>query len=306
MTAHARQQKLQSLADQRVLVGTSSWKYPGWRGQLYDDQRYLTRGKFSEAKFDRECLAEYAATFGTVCVDAGYYQFPTEKWLEKLRGAVGPDFRFSFKVTELITLKQFPNLPRHGHHAGKPNEHFLNARLFRSSFLRACEPFRDHIGALIFEFSQFYPRDFERGRDFVAALDSFLTELPRDWQYGVEIRNRAFLQPVYFDVLSRHGVAHVFNSWTRMPSVSEQLDMPRSVTTDFIIARFLLTPGRKYEEAVSAFSPYSETKAADPDARAAGRALIAKATEGKRRSFIYVNNRLEGNALATIEAMIAE
>ncbi len=47
-------------------VGTSSWKYPGWCGQLYDEQRYLTRGKFSEANFERECFAEYARTFATV------------------------------------------------------------------------------------------------------------------------------------------------------------------------------------------------------------------------------------------------
>ena len=49
--------------------------------------------------------------------------------------------------------------------------------------------------------------------------------------------------------------------------------------------------------------PHSETKATDADVRAAGRAVIAKAKEGKRPSFIYVNNRLEGNALQTIEAM---
>ena len=91
-----------------------------------------------------------------------------------------------------------------------------------------------------------------------------------------------------------------------MPPVSEQLAMPDSVTTDFILARFLLTPGRKYEEAVSAFSPYTDTKVADTDARAAGQAIIAKAKASKRPSFIYVNNRLEGNALSTIEAMIAE
>lgn len=63
-------EKLKSLADQGIFIGTSSWKYPGWCGQLYDEQRYLTRGKFSEAKFERECLSEYAQTFSSVCVDA--------------------------------------------------------------------------------------------------------------------------------------------------------------------------------------------------------------------------------------------
>ncbi|MEO6788992.1 MAG: hypothetical protein ABI318_22950 [Chthoniobacteraceae bacterium] len=65
-------QALDQLAHSGIFVGTSSWKYPGWCGQFYDEQRYLTRGKFSEAKFERECLAEYAQTFSTICVDAGY------------------------------------------------------------------------------------------------------------------------------------------------------------------------------------------------------------------------------------------
>ena len=296
--------KIKALAGRQVLVGTSSWKYPGWCGQLYEEQRYLTRGKFSNAKFERECLAEYAQTFSTVCVDAGYYQFPSEQWLEKLCASVPPGFRFSFKVTDTITLKHFPNQPRHGSRAGQRNEHFLNAELFRSAFLRPCEGFREHVGALIFEFSQFHPRDFEHGRDFVAALDGFLGQLPGGWQYGVEIRNKTFLAPEYFAALRGHGVAHVFNSWTRMPSVSAQLAMAESSTTDFVAARFLLTPGRTYEKAVAEFSPYTETKVADADVRAAGRAVIAKAVAGKRPSFIYVNNRLEGNALSTIEAML--
>ena len=133
--------KLAPLAAQQVCVGTSSWKYPGWCGRLYDEQRYLTRGKFSKAKFDATCLEEYARTFSTVCVDAGYYQFPSEKWLEKLCASGPPGFRYSFKVTDTITHKQFPNHPHHGSHAGQRNEHFLNSELFRSAFLRPCEPF---------------------------------------------------------------------------------------------------------------------------------------------------------------------
>jgi uncharacterized protein YecE (DUF72 family) len=189
--------------------------------------------------------------------------------------------------------------------AGRHNEHFLNAALFRDAFLRVCEPFRDQIGVLMFEFSQFHRRDFEHGRDFVHALARFLGELPGGWQYGVEIRNKNFLQPEYFDTLRAHGVAHVFNSWSRMPSVGEQLDLAGSLTTDFAAARFLLTPGRTYEQAVAAFSPYTETKAVDENARAAGRKLLTQVKSGRRRSYIYVNNRLEGNALETIRALLS-
>lgn len=300
------QAKAGALAAQDVYVGTSSWKYLGWRGQLYDEAIYCPKGRFSESRFNRECLTEYASVFKTVCVDAGYYAFPNPRSTEQMCAQVPEDFKFSYKVTDLITLKHFPNLPRFGQHAGRPNEHFLSAELFKSSFLGPCQPFKEKIGVLIFEFSQFYPRDFSRGRDFVVALDGFLEQLPRDWQYAVEVRNRAFLRPEYFETLRKHNVAHTYNSWTRMPPVAEQMANPESRTADFHVARFLLTPGRSYQQAVDAFSPYEETKAVDNDARAAGKELVGEALKtSKRPSFIFVNNRLEGNALKTIEAMLA-
>ena len=46
------------LAAKDVFIGTSSWKYPGWRGQLYNEEKYTTRGKFSESRFNRDCLAD--------------------------------------------------------------------------------------------------------------------------------------------------------------------------------------------------------------------------------------------------------
>ena len=89
--------------------------------------------------------------------------------------------------------------------------------------------------------------------------------------------------------------------------MSEQMALPGSRTNpDLVAARFLLKPGRKYEQAVKAFEPYDSIKEETAEARAAGRALIeeGKAAGPKFRTFIYVNNRLEGNAIATIAAMI--
>jgi len=83
--------------------------------------------------------------------------------------------------------------------------------------------------------------------------------------------------------------------------------LPGSRTNaDLVAARFLLKPGRKYEQAVKAFEPYDSIKEENPKARAAGRALIAEgqAAGPKRRTFIFINNRLEGSAISTIAAMI--
>ena len=118
------------LAAQGVFIGTSSWKYPGWRGQLYDEEKYVTRGKFSESRFNRDCLTEYAEVFKTVCVDAAYYKFPDQRYLEGMVSQVPADFLFGFKVTDEITIRKFTNLPCFGMRAGKSNENFLNADLF--------------------------------------------------------------------------------------------------------------------------------------------------------------------------------
>jgi uncharacterized protein YecE (DUF72 family) len=300
-------QTVQDLAAQNIFIGTSSWKYQGWLGTVYDRARYEYRGKFAQTRFNRECLREYSETFRTVGVDAAYYNFPSAQYLQGMVDQTPDDFVFGLKVTDAITIKKFPNLPRFGDLAGKPNENFLNADLFTKAFLQPCEAVRPSIGLLMFEFSRFWPTDYEHGRDFTADLDRFLGQLPKGWPYGVELRNRYWLKPAYFECLARHHATHVFNSWDAMPSVGEQMALPQSRTNpNLVAARFLLKPGRRYEEAVKAFEPYDSTKEENPEARAAGRALIAeaKAAEPKRRTFVFVNNRLEGNAISTIAAIL--
>ena len=294
-----------------VFLGTSSWKYPGWLGQLYSPERYLFRGKFAQTRFDRLCLAEYAETFPTVCVDAAYYRFPDDRCVSSLAESVPDSFRFGLKVTDEITLKRFTRLPRFGDRAGRPNDHFLDAELFASAFLGPIEVLRPKIGILIFEFSRFYPSDFARGRDFVAALDAFLARLPSGWPYGVEIRNPTFLQPEYFATLARHRVCHVFSSWEAMPSVGEQIELPGALTSpDLAAFRLLLRPGRNYEDAVRRFQPYDRLQDPYPEGRKPVCRLLGRVAkrdaEVPRVVYVYVNNRFEGSALQTIAAILSE
>lgn len=295
-----------TLAAQGVYLGTSSWKYEGWLGQLYTPERYAYRGRIAKSRFDRDCLGEYAEVFKTVCVDAAYYTFPTPTHLERMASQVPDDFRFAFKVTDVITIKKYPKLDRFGELAGQLNENFLNADLFIESFLRPCEAIRPKVGVLMFEFSRFWPADYGHGREFIAELDAFLGRLPAGWPYGIELRNRNWLHPEYFACLGRHRVTHVLSSWEAMPPVAEQWALPGSVTNPALIAaRFLLKPGRRYEEAVRAFQPYDQTKEVNPEARKTGASLIADGVKVPgRKTFIFVNNRLEGNALSTIAAMV--
>jgi uncharacterized protein YecE (DUF72 family) len=143
--------RLQALAQAQIYIGTSSWKYEGWLGMLYDRANYENRSRFSKTRFDQECLHEYSQYFPSVCVDAGYYRFPDERYLEKLIAQVPATFKFTWKMTDEITFFRFPNLPRFGDRKGQLNPNFLNAELCYSSFLRVLEPYREQIGVLSFD-----------------------------------------------------------------------------------------------------------------------------------------------------------
>lgn len=298
--------QLARLASHGIYIGTSSWKYRGWSNLLYDDARYVWRGKFAKSRFEKNCLAEYAEVFKTVCVDATYYKFPEMDSLEKLAADVPSDFQFGFKVTDEITHKSFPILPKFGVRAGRPNENFFNADLFVESFLTPCESIRPNVGILMFEFTRFTSSDYAHGSDFVADLDVFLGKLPKGWPYGIELRNKTWLEADYFACLAKHSVAHVFNSWAMMPPVSAQMALNGSRTNhQLIAARFLLKPERRYEDAVKMFAPYDKLREVNEDARKAGVALIKEGKDNpQRKTFLFVNNRLEGNALETIAAMV--
>jgi uncharacterized protein YecE (DUF72 family) len=297
---------LQRLARENVFLGTSSWKYEGWMGQIYSRERYLSRGRFSQKKFEAECLDEYAKTFPVVCGDFSFYQFPSDAFWERLFHSAPPTLLFAFKVPDEITVKRFPAQPRYGPRAGQENETYLNVDLFASSFLRPLEAYRRQVATLIFEFGTFSQKSYPDLGAFLVDLDRFLGALPEGHRYAVEIRNSELLAPEYFDCLRAHGVAHVFNSWTRMPNLSTQMALPNAYTADFTVTRALLRPGRPYEEAVKKFSPYQSIQEPNPGARGAIRRLIAAGREKRQPSYIFVNNRLEGNAPQTIEAIIDE
>jgi uncharacterized protein YecE (DUF72 family) len=160
--------------------------------------------------------------------------------------------------------------------------------------------FADHAGPFVFEFQAIGRHTGVGPEEFAGRLDEFFTALPREGQYAVEVRNDEFLTPMYFAVLREHGVAHVFSSWTRMPALGDQLDLPGSVSGPFIVARALLRPGRSYDEAVDAFAPYDRIQDPNPELRQDLARLVETAVRTRIPAYLLVNNRAEGSAPHTI------
>lgn len=298
--------RLRSLAERGVYFGTSSWKYEGWLDAIYTRERYETRKRFSRKKFEAECLAEYAETFPAVCGDFSFYQFPAPDYWQRLFSSAPRPLLFGLKVPEAITVRTWPTHARYGARGGTENETFLDPALFENAFAKPLEPHAAQVAVMIFEFGTLSKKQYPEPGLFYRDLDRFLGALPSGFRYAVEVRNREFLETEYFDMLRARGVAHVFNAWTRMPPLESQTVLDEAYTADFTVARALLKQGRAYEQAVRQFEPYRSVQEPNEGAREGLRRLVERALSQKQLAFLFVNNRLEGNAPGTIQAVTSE
>lgn len=206
-----------------------------------------------------------------------------------------------FKVWEEITIPSYAKQPRYGPRAGQPNPRFLDAKLFNELVLtpyRAAR-YESHAGPFLFEFQ----RHGMTTEEFCTRLDTFFGQLSNDFQYAVEIRNASVLGPDYRKVLETHGVGHVYNHWSYMPPLAEQHELMETFTAPFTVLR-LLTPLKiSYEAAKKRAEPYTKIVGELPEMRRDTVELVKKAVAENRRTYVLVNNRSEGNAPLTIQAL---
>lgn len=283
-----------------IRFGTSSWTYPGWKGLVYH-RDYHGRGTATAM------LAEYSRfpLFRTVGIDSSFYGPPTDAVLQSYAASLPAGFPCVSKVWQEITVHTWAKVQNKAR-AGEVNPHFLDAAFFLESVYGPyLAHFAGHLGPFVFEFQaiQSEGRDGVTASEFAERLDRFFGELPTGGPWAVEIRNPEYLTPAYFAVLREHGVAHVYNSWTRMPSIGEQLALADSVTGPFLVCRALLRPGRLYADAVEAFAPYDRIRDPQPALRADLVSLIRTALALRLPAYVIANNRAEGSAPLTIIAV---
>jgi uncharacterized protein YecE (DUF72 family) len=282
-----------------IRFGGSTWNYPGWRGLVYHRDY---EGKGASARM----LEEYAAfpLFRTVGIDSSFYAPPDEQTLRSWAEHLPPGFPCVSKVWNQITVHTVSRALDRAR-AGQVNPDFLSADVFLEA---VYEPYRryfeGHAGPFVFEFQNIPRRSGLSPGSFAQRLDEFFSALPVEGSYAVELRNEEFLTPMYFAVLREHGVAHVFNSWTRMPDIGDQLDLPGSISAPFIVARALLRRGRTYDEAVDAFAPYDRIREPNPELRRDLVRLIETAVHARIPAYLLVNNRAEGSSPLTIAEVL--
>jgi uncharacterized protein YecE (DUF72 family) len=175
-----------------IRFGTSTWTYEGWQGQVYHK-------KYPKTAFARECLGESCQylddrepCFSTVGNDSTFYRPPTANQLRQYLKHIPEDFEMCFKVWEDITVPTFSQHPRYGAKAGKPILVFSMLKDLVLAPFREAQ-FEPHTGPFLFEFQ----RHSLVIEEFCTKLDTFFSQLPKDFKYAVEIRNAGLLGLLY-------------------------------------------------------------------------------------------------------------
>jgi uncharacterized protein YecE (DUF72 family) len=275
-------------------MGTSSWSFPGWQGIVYGKKR-------SASTLSKEGLREYAQhpLLCTVGIDRSYYAPVPAEDLERYAAELPDGFPCCAKAPAAVTSA---TLRERGRHAANPD--YLSVARFEADVLEPfAKAFRRHAGPFVLQFSPTTHRDADDARAFVEGLDRFLGGLPRDFQYAVELRDRWVLADAYRETLARHGVAHIYNYWSAMPMPGVQARIVAPETQPFVVVRLLLKPGTWYEHQRQVFAPFDTLAAPDEEMRRDVLDIIRRGVNGGRGVYLLVNNKAEGSAPLTIEAL---
>jgi uncharacterized protein YecE (DUF72 family) len=156
-----------------ILVGTSGWSYPHWRGPFYPPE--MRSGDF---------LTYYAERFATVEINNSFYRLPPETSVQRWRDLAPPGFTYAVKATRFITHY------RRLKDAGESLAQFID----RMSGLDEA------LGPLLFQLPPSFPLRLER-------LEAFLESLPARVQVAFEFRESSWFEPAVYAVLERRGAA---------------------------------------------------------------------------------------------------
>ena len=293
-SAHAEAREVAARLPPGLRFGTSSWSFPGWKGLVYSGG--------TATSLSRDGLREYVRhpLLTTVGIDRSYYAPVPVPDLRHYATQLPEGFRCCTKAPAAVTSLALgaPGA------RGPQNPDFLSVdRLTQDLLEPFALAFSEHAGPFILEFPPF-PRHLRLAPEvFLDRLDRFLGQLPRQFEYAVELRDVSLLTPAYREVLARHGVAHTFNYWSAMPMPGQQAAVVPPEELPFTVIRLLLRPGTWYEDQRDRFKPFNRLVEPDEPMRAdvvkVGRRAIAR----QRRVYVLVNNKAEGSSPLTVLAL---
>jgi uncharacterized protein YecE (DUF72 family) len=150
---------------------------------------------------------------------------------------------------------------------------------------------------MLLQFPYFNKKAFKTGAEFLARLKPFLKNLPKGYDFAVEIRNKQWLSEEFFDLLRQHKVAYALIDQAWMPRPSEIFEKFDPITSHFTYIRWL--GDRKAIEQKT--KTWDKTIVNRTPELTEWAEIVRKIHKRKIKIYAYANNHYAGNAPATIE-----
>jgi uncharacterized protein YecE (DUF72 family) len=157
----------------RVLIGTSGFSYPAWRGSFYPE-------KLPETKM----LAHYAGRLPTVEINNTFYRLPAPETFQRWAAETPAGFQFALKSPRRITH----------------DKKLVDVAAAVEKLDQAAGALGDKLGPILFQLPPFLRKDLVR-------LDEFLGALPQTLRPALEFRHESWFTHEVFTRLRVHGAA---------------------------------------------------------------------------------------------------
>lgn len=291
----SEEQRLARQLPPDLRLGTSSWTFPGWERLVYPPGTTL-------AELRRRGLELYCKNplFRSVGIDSSFYRPASAATLAGYARQLPPGFRCVSKVAREVTSRVDAR-------SLAPNPHYLDAGFFEREVLGPiASSFGDYQGPLVLVIPELPHAPPVPPRLFAERLSRFFDRVSRSFSYAVELRDRLLLGPEYVDALQRHGVAHVFNYWERMPELSEQRRLVDIDSAGFGVVRLLIPPGMRYADRKRQLEPFDRIASVQTAMREQTLSLIEAFAERRVPLYVIANNKAEGSSPLTVRGLAEE
>jgi uncharacterized protein YecE (DUF72 family) len=274
-------------------LGTTSWKYDTWKGLIYD------KGKTYRPE---DYLADYARYLNSVEVDQWFYslfpgglRLPDPSVAKLYAKSVPDDFVFTVKAPNSLTLTHYyaRQTPHYAEFANKPNPAFLDNGLLRR-FLDTLSPLESKLGPIMFQFEYLNKQKMPSKEAFIERFGEFIDRAPKGYQYAVEVRNKNFFSPAYFDFLKGRGLGFVYVEVVYMPRIGEVFDKYKPDTASFQIIR--LHGGDRAEIEGQTKEVWDKIAAPKPEGLKAAARIVQANAKKKVLTYVSLSNHYEGSA----------
>ena len=274
------------MRDRLWRFGTSSWSERSWVGPFYEPG---TKPK--------DFLSAYARRYGAVEADTTYYRAPSESMVRGWRARTPEGFRMAAK---------FPRAVVHAGDGPRPDaDRALRLEAVGDKveyFLSVMRGLGDRCGPLLIQLPYFNRTHFAEEEPFLRRLDDFLGGLPDEFQYAVEVRNKAWYSESLTSLLSSHGAALCLSDHKYLPHPSVVMERLDVATADFSYVRLI---GDR--EAVDRLADGFGREVLDQGdrLRLLARSLLELSAD-VREVWAFANNHYAGHGPASIDRLATE